>query len=376
MRICYTGGGTLGHIYPAIAINEALNKRASCVDCYWIGRENTEEKAIIEDNNIKYYSIKSGKLRRYMSLKNISDIFNIFIAYFQSKKILKEHRVDVLFSKGGFVSVPVVYAAHRLNIPVVTHESDISLGLATKLNAKVANKVCLGFDSNLTQNEKYIYCGNPIRESLLKWLNADTEEKEKLLLNTLIAENPSFKSFYDNYIDKFDLSKPIILITGGSQGALEINNIIWNNLDELLKRYNVYHQMGKTFKPINRKGYIGVESIRDEIGFLYKKASLSISRAGAGTLNELLKFNVNSLLIPLGTNASRGEQMLNAKYFQKKGYVNILEDRENSSIFIDTVFNLINNRDEIHNRSVKMMSEVNKDTNNQICDVILSQMGV
>ncbi|MBK5200232.1 MAG: UDP-N-acetylglucosamine--N-acetylmuramyl-(pentapeptide) pyrophosphoryl-undecaprenol N-acetylglucosamine transferase [Spirochaetaceae bacterium] len=377
MKICYTGGGTLGHIYPAIAINETLIERTDKVDCYWIGRKNSEEKAIVEYNNIKYFSINSGKFRRYFSFYNFIDIFNVFIAYFQSINILKENEVNVIFSKGGFVSVPVVYAAHRLHIPVITHESDITMGLATKLNARVSNKVCLGFNSDITKNnDRYIYSGNPIRSALMKWYNANTKEKEEQLTKVLIKENTLFNKFYKNFIANFDLSKPIILVTGGSLGALEINNIIWDNLDELLKYYNVYHQMGKTYKKINKRGYIGVINITDEIGFLYKKATLCISRSGAGTLNELINFNVNSLLIPLGHNASRGEQMLNAKYYEDRGCVNILYERENSSIFIDTVFNLINNRDGILSRKKKMKNLVNKDTNNHICDVILSQIGV
>lgn len=377
MKICYTGGGTLGHIYPAIAINETLVERIDNVDCYWIGRNNFEEKAIVEYNNIRYFSINSGKFRRYFSLKNFGDIFNVLIAYFQSKAILKENKVDILFSKGGFVSVPVVYAAHRLHIPIITHESDITMGLATKLNSRVSNKVCLGFNSNITKkNNMYIYCGNPIRLALMKWINANTKEKEEQLTRILLKENPLFNKFYQKFISEFDLSKPIILVTGGSLGALEINNLIWNNLDELLKHFNVYHQMGKTYKKLNKKGYIGVINITDEIGFLYKSAALCISRAGASTLNELMNFNVNSLLIPLGSNASRGEQMLNAKYFEDMGCVNILREKENSSIFIDTVFNLINNRDEIQCRKERMRNLMNKDTNDRICDVILSQIGV
>lgn len=377
MKICYTGGGTLGHIYPAIAINETLVERIDNVDCYWIGRKNNEEQSIVEFNNINYYSINSGKLRRYFSFRNFSDVFNIFIAYFQSKRILKQNKVDVLFSKGGFVSVPVVYAAHRLHIPIITHESDKTMGLATRLNSRVSNKVCLGYFNEITKtNNLYIHCGNPIRLSLLKWLNASTVEKEKELVNELIKKDNLFNNFYKKYRASFDSLKPTILVIGGSLGSLEINNIIWNNLDILLEHFNIYHQMGKTYKNTNRKGYIGVINIGDEIGFLYKNANLCISRAGAGTINELINFKVNSLLIPLSTNASRGEQIQNALYYEERGCVNILRDRENSSIFIDTVFKLINNREEVQYRKEKMSNFSKNDSNDRICDVILSQIGV
>lgn len=372
MKICFTGGGTLGHIYPAIAIKETLDEELDDMQCYWIGRNDDAERSIIEENEIKFYGISSGKLRRYFSPKNISDVFKIIRAYQQSYKILKNNRVDVVFSKGGFVSVPVVYAAHRLKIPIVTHESDKTLGLATRLNARVCDKVCLGFDIEGVDSSKFFYTGNPIRTSLLKWMECDSDEKKDELASKLIKIDVGFKDFYNSFTSSFDEEKPLILVTGGSLGALEINNIIFNNLDYLTDHYNVYHQMGKTYKDVKRKGYIGVRSIGNEIGFLYSKCSLCISRAGAGTLNEIINLKVNSLLIPLLTNASRGEQMLNAQYFEEKGCVSVLSDRESSQKFIDSIYNLIDNKAEITKRKVMENNMREPHVNQNLCDIITS----
>jgi UDP-N-acetylglucosamine--N-acetylmuramyl-(pentapeptide) pyrophosphoryl-undecaprenol N-acetylglucosamine transferase len=299
-------------------------------------------------------------------------VFKIIRAYQQSYKILKNNRVDVVFSKGGFVSVPVVYAAHRLKIPIVTHESDKTLGLATRLNARVCDKVCLGFDIEGVDSSKFLYTGNPIRTSLLKWMECDSDEKKDELASKLIKIDVGFKDFYNSFTSSFDEEKPLILVTGGSLGALEINNIIFNNLDYLTDHYNVYHQMGKTYKDVKRKGYIGVRSIGNEIGFLYSKCSLCISRAGAGTLNEIINLKVNSLLIPLLTNASRGEQMLNAQYFEEKGCVSVLSDRESSQKFIDSIYNLIDNKAEITKRKVMENNMREPHVNQNLCDIITS----
>lgn len=372
MKICFTGGGTLGHIYPAIAIKETLSEELDDMQCYWIGRNDDTERSIIEDSGIKFFAISSGKLRRYFSLNNVLDVFKIIRAYRQSYKILKKNRVDVVFSKGGFVSVPVVYAAYRLKIPIVTHESDKSLGLATRLNARVCNKVCLGFDINGVDKSKFLYTGNPIRTSLLKWMQCDCDKDIDKLALKLIKTDADFKKFYNSFTSSFDNNKPLILVTGGSIGALEINNIILNNLDYLTEHYNVYHQMGKTYKDVKRKGYIGVRTIGNEIGFLYSKCSLCISRAGAGTLNEIINLKVNSLLIPLLTNASRGEQMLNAQYYEEKGCVSVLSDRESSQNFIDSIYNLIDNKEEISKRKVMENSMREPHANQNLCDVITS----
>jgi UDP-N-acetylglucosamine--N-acetylmuramyl-(pentapeptide) pyrophosphoryl-undecaprenol N-acetylglucosamine transferase len=375
MKICFTGGGTLGHVYPALAIKESLENDYPDLEYYWIGRNNEAEKSIIEDSGIPFYPISSGKLRRYFSLHNVSDVFKIIRGYHQSKKLLKHNRVDVVFSKGGFVSVPVVYAAHRLKIPIVTHESDKTLGLATRLNARVCDKICLGYKMENLDKNKYVYTGNPLRPALQKWVGCDSDEERDKLVSQLVKTDIRFKNFYNNFTESFDEEKPLLLVIGGSLGALEINNIIYNNLDYLTTHFNVYHQMGKTYKEIKRNRYIGVKSIGDEIGFLYSKCALCISRAGAGTINEIINLRVNSLLIPLKTNASRGEQMLNAKYLEENGCVSVLTDRENSQEFIDSICNLIDNKAEIMKRRAMELRMSEPYANQNLCKIITTVIG-
>lgn len=346
MKIAFTGGGTLGHIYPALSIIEYINEKDSekKYKYIWIGRENAIEKNAVEKYNIRYFSIKCGKLRRYFSLNNFIDIFKVFIGYYEAKQILKREKPDLLFSKGGFVSVPVVYAARHLHIKIVTHESDISLGLATRLNAKVANLILKGFTLNEKEmkNKKYMYCGNPIRNDLIFFKDLNIEKYEKDLLEKQDTKyRKQILPIYKLIEERFDLTKKIILVIGGSLGALEINNLIQENLNTLTKDYNIYHQMGEnTFKYIERDNYICTKYINEELGYLLKKADLIISRCGANSLNEEIAFKKNILAIPLKTNSSRGEQVLNANYYKS---LNLLEVLSNSYYFVDTIKDLFDN---------------------------------
>ncbi len=344
MKIVFTGGGTLGHIYPALALYDYIKERDKTIDFYWIGTNKENEREVVEKSGIRFFSISSGKLRRYFSFQNLVDIFKVIIGYFQAKRILKQIKPDLLFSKGGYVSVAVVYAAKKLNIKIVTHESDITLGLATKLNMRVANVIFKGFE--LTKEEKqdirFVYSGNPLRDSLLYFKDIDLKFYEKRVVNENDIKFGNSVLNVKKKMDKtFNREKPIILVVGGSLGSLEINNLIFDNLDKLVENYNIYHQMGnQTYKKIEKACYIGVRQIGEELGYLYKKADLIISRCGANTLNEEIFFRKNILAIPLKNNASRGEQVLNAKYFKN---LNLLEVYEKNMNLIDTVKNLLNN---------------------------------
>jgi len=367
MKVAFTGGGTLGHIYPAISIIDYLKERDEdkTIEYLWIGRSNKREKEIIESIDIKYYSISCGKLRRYMSLKNFIDFFRIFIGYFQAKKILKKETPDLLFSKGGFVSVPVVYAAKNLNIKIITHESDITLGLATKLNSKVANIILKGFYLNDSEkkDKRYYYCGNPIRKDLLFFKDLDIEQYERDIIK---SNNFKFRENVLPIVQKmdktFDKKKKMILVLGGSLGALEINKLIDKNLDDLLSNYNIYHQMGElSYRELKRENYICTKYINKELGYLLKKADLVISRCGANALNEEIAFKKNILAIPLKTNSSRGEQVLNSKFYKN---LNLLEVLENSDYFIDTIRELFDNK-VIENRN-KAFKEYNIINSNEL----------
>lgn len=296
MKVALTGGGTLGHVIPALAVAAALKKEAEETELLYIGSCKENERRRVEAEGIPFHAIPTGKLRRYFSIQNLLDIFRILKGVLSSYRILKREKPDVLFSKGGYVSVPVVISAHLLHIPSVTHESDRSLGLANRINSRFCNKVCLGFDT--IKGEKFIYTGNPVRE---EFFTAEAIPHER----------------------------PLILVLGGSQGAVEINNLIYHNLDFLLSFCDVVHQAGAhgDFSLV-KSGYKQVEFIGDELPSLMKSADLVISRSGAGAIGELLASNALMLLVPLGGKASRGDQIENAAYLEAEGAAVVLKERE------------------------------------------------
>ena len=344
MKIVFTGGGTLGHIYPALSIYDYIKERDETLEAIWIGTKRPIDRISVEKKGILFYPISSGKLRRYFSIKNFIDVFKVIIGYFQAKKILKKTKPDLVFSKGGYVSVVVVYAAKRLNIKVVTHESDISLGLATRLNSKVASKIFKGFPLSEKEREdkRFIYSGNPIRDNLTFFKNIDIiEYRKQIESGKKLQYSEDVKKVIKEINEKFNFKKKTLLVVGGSLGALEINNLIEQHLDQLLKDFNIYHQMGdKTFKKVDKKGYICVKTIGNELGYLYRISDLVISRCGANTLNEEIFFQKNILAIPLKNSSSRGEQVLNANYYKDMKLLEVLEKEMN---FIDTIKKLLNN---------------------------------
>lgn len=340
MKIALTGGGTLGHVIPCLSVMDRLNDIDSTIDFFYIGSEKENEKALVTKRGIKYYPIKTGKLRRYFSLKNFVDCFLILIGFFQSYRILRKERPDVLFSKGGFVSVPPVIAAHLLKIRCITHESDRSMGLANKINSKFCTHVCLGFSNEELKPPKYIYTGNPIRRDIKNIVREKNERK-------------------------------LILVLGGSQGAVEINELIYQNIDKLLEYADVYHQAGKYLDgTIKRKGYYQTEFIGSEFPQILAKATLVISRSGANALSELISVHVPMYLIPLSLNASRGDQIENSKWAEENACAIVMKDKKN---FLTDICNIISNDellDRMENSSIKM-SKI--DGCDEICKVILSK---
>ena len=304
-KIVLTGGGTAGHVTPNIAIIPTLKEMG--YDISYIGTYNGIEKKLIEEIGIPYYGISSGKLRRYFDLKNFTDPFRILKGYFQAKKLIKKLKPDVVFSKGGFVTVPVVFAASKKKIPIVIHESDMTPGLANKLALPKATKICCNFPETKKMFEgKATVTGTPIRAELF------TGDKEKA---------KKFCGFKDD--------KPTILIVGGSTGSVAINNAIWEVLDELLKTYNVIHICGKDktdSKYNGKEGYAQFEYVKSELSDLFTLADIVISRAGANAICELLALKKLNILIPLSLKASRGDQILNAESFQKSGYSYVIDE--------------------------------------------------
>ena len=289
------------------------------------------EKGLIEATGTKYYGISSGKLRRYFDWKNFSDPFRVMNGFFEAKRILRKIKPDVIFSKGGFVSVPVVLAAKALHIPAVIHESDMTPGLANRIALRGATTVCCNFPETVEklQGNRAIWTGTPIRQELF---SGDANR------------GLSFCGF-DSANDK-----PVLLIIGGSQGSVFINNAVRGSLDELLKDFRIIHLCGKgnldeSLK--NREGYAQYEFISKELPDLFAAADIIISRAGANAIFELLALKKPNILIPLGLNASRGDQILNARSFEKQGFSKVLEEESvTAALLTDTVRKVYADRDQ------------------------------
>ncbi len=305
-KIILTGGGTAGHVTPNIALLPTLQQAG--FEISYIGSFQGIERTLIEEQHIPYYPISSGKLRRYFDLKNFTDPFRVIHGFSQAKRLIKMIKPDVVFSKGGFVSVPVVLAAKTLGVPVVIHESDMTPGLANKIAMRGATKICCNFPETMAYlpADKAVLSGSPIRRELLHG------SKEKAL---------EFLGFSDD--------KPVLLVMGGSIGSVFINNALRQSLSILLDDFLIVHLCGKNNLDSSlegKDGYRQFEYISDELPDLFAAASLVVSRAGANAICELLALRKPNILIPLSKNASRGDQILNANSFEKQGFSVVLEE--------------------------------------------------
>lgn len=305
-RIVFTGGGTAGHVTPNIALIPKLKNLG--YDIHYIGSYEGIERRLIEDFRIPYYGISTGKLRRYFDLKNFSDPFRVIKGFMEAKSVLKTLKPDIVFSKGGFVSVPVVRAAAMLKIPCIIHESDMTPGLANSLCIPVAQKVCCNFPETLQNlpEEKAVLTGSPIREELTKG------DKQKGL-----------------DMCGFNTGKPVIMVIGGSLGAAGINALVREALPQLLTDFQIVHICGKEKIDnllLNKEGYKQFEYVKDDLKHLFAIADVVISRAGANAICELLALRKPSLLIPLPAHASRGDQILNAKSFEAQGFAMVADE--------------------------------------------------
>ena len=304
MKICCTGGGTGGHVYPALAVLEELKRRHSDLSCFWIGSRTGPERMIINqtDLDVDYYVIPTGKLRRYVSLKNLIDLFRIPAGILKAAYLLLRLRPDVIFSKGGFVSVPVVIAGKLLGFHVLTHESDLSPGLATRINSRFADMTLIAYERSKTyyrHRTRIRVTGNPIRSSIL---NA---RKNKEIFRHYGSVAPEQK---------------IVLVLGGSQGALEINRLIWEWAKEGIEDVHVFHQTGSaTFRDLTYPHYTTVANIGADLGVMLRSADLVISRSGAGAIWEIAASRTPMLLIPKIDASSRGDQLENAQLFYDAG---------------------------------------------------------
>ncbi len=309
-KIVLCGGGSAGHVMPNLALIEDLKDRFN--EIHYIGGKGIEKEIIGKYKNIIYHEITCEKLRRSLSLKNLLMPFYVLKGYFQSKKILKQIKPSIVFSKGGFVSVPVVYAASKLKIPVLSHESDFTMGLANKLIYRKSKVMFTTFKETAKNKSKCFPAGAIVRQSIF-------HGKKNIITN------------------KFNLnpSKQTILVVGGSLGAKAINDIIIKTANTLIENYNIIHITGKgKLNDLKFKDYHQVEYV-DNIEDYFACADIIITRAGSGTIFELLALNKKMLLIPLSKKASRGDQILNAQNFERNGYaICLMEENLNTNSFL------------------------------------------
>ncbi|MCR5725401.1 MAG: undecaprenyldiphospho-muramoylpentapeptide beta-N-acetylglucosaminyltransferase [Treponema sp.] len=326
LTVVFTGGGTGGHIYPGLAVADELRilaaEREVPLRLVWLGNSSGMDKEIVEKSGSvdAFYGIPSGKLRRYFSLKNISDVFKIFLGCAVSFFRLLSLRPALVFSKGGFVSVPPCAAAKLLHIPVFTHECDFTPGLATRLNSRFASKILVSYEETRRyfgekKQKSLVVTGNPVRPV---FYSADEARGRAFLF----SDRPC------------DSSKPILLVLGGSLGAHQINQLVTENLDWLCERFTVVHQTGRAdayLTETRHDGYYPYAFIYREMPDVIAAADLVLSRAGANSIWECAVLSKPMVLIPLCGSGTRGDQVDNAQFFADKGAACVLTGEEANS---------------------------------------------
>ncbi len=342
-RIIFTGGGTAGHVTPNIALIEPLLRDGW--EVHYIGSESGMEKGLIAAlPDVTYHGISTGKLRRYFSWQNFIDPFRVIKGYFQARKLIHTLQPDVIFSKGGFVSVPVVLGAGK--VPVVAHESDYSPGLSNRIAMRYTDKVCLSFEDTLAHipSGKGIFTGTPIRPMLY-----DGSRERALAFTGLSGE------------------KPVLLVMGGSLGAQKLNELVRAALPQLSERYEVIHLCGRGKNDCDCAvcGYNQYEYIDKELPDLFALSDVVLSRAGANSVFELLALNKPSVLVPLTSASTRGDQLLNAKYMEKKGYAKVVD--QNTA----TTESLVSAIDEVYAQRAAYAERMCEDTRSDGTEAIL-----
>jgi UDP-N-acetylglucosamine--N-acetylmuramyl-(pentapeptide) pyrophosphoryl-undecaprenol N-acetylglucosamine transferase len=323
--IVFTGGGTAGHVYPGLSVAEVLKGKDEEIRILWIGSGKGMEADIVRNAGFEFIGIPSGKLRRYFSIHNFFDLFKIAAGFVKALFLIKKLNPALVFSKGGFVSVPPVAAAGLLRIPVFSHESDLTPGLATRINKRFSEKIFVSYDETvrfLPEGKTYV-TGNPVRAAIYK---ADAENGRKLAGSG---------------------DKKIILVIGGSQGALQINLLIEELAEKLIEDFTIIHQMGAfSFKESKISGYITRDFIKDELPDLIAASDLIVSRAGASTLWESASLAKPSILIPLGSGSSRGDQLKNAEVFEEAGAAVVLSGNLKAERLYDEICGLMSDDDK------------------------------
>ena len=349
--IILTGGGTAGHVSLNEAIIPSLLEKG--YDVHYIGSHTGIERELIGGAfpDLPYYAISSGKLRRYFSTQNFTDPFRVVAGVAQAFKIIRKIKPSVIFSKGGFVSVPVVIAAKLANVPVVAHESDVTPGLANKIALPFASHVFTVFKETMQHlpSDKATCTGSIIRSQLF------TGNVEKGLERC-----------------GFTVDKKVILVMGGSLGSVVLNEALRNNLRQLLEKYQIIHICGKgnlDTSLLNIEGYKQFEYVTEELPDLMYAANYIISRAGSNSIFEFLALHKPMLLIPLSAEKSRGDQILNAKLFQSQGFAHVLYEEDlNDETFKVSIEKFISNEDRIID---KLLEAEPPKTPKEMVDLIL-----
>jgi UDP-N-acetylglucosamine--N-acetylmuramyl-(pentapeptide) pyrophosphoryl-undecaprenol N-acetylglucosamine transferase len=334
-RIAFTGGGTGGHVFPGIAVYQTLAEKLDA-DMFWIGSRGGMEKRILAAYNIPCVGIPTGKLRRYLSLKNFFDLWRVLAGIFHSLFILLARRPHLLFSKGGYVSVPPVLAARALGIPVVTHESDFDPGLATRINSRCAAKILVSYPETARYfsaplRKKVVVTGNPVRAAILAGDAARGKEIAGCAPGT-----------------------PLVLVLGGSLGSAAVNRLVVAIAKDLCRRAFIVHQTGTPLSVADRdaipvQGYMARPFFYEELPHLLAAAALVIGRAGANTLWELAAAGKPSVLIPLPGKTSRGDQIRNARVFEEIGAAVVLPEESARPVdLLAIVENLLDNKERLH----------------------------
>ena len=349
-KIVLTGGGTAGHVTLNLALLPSLKERG--YEIRYIGSYNGIERKLIENAKIHYDGISSGKLRRYFDLKNFSDPFRVLKGYGEALRLIKEFHPDVVFSKGGFVAVPVVLAARHYKIPTIIHESDMTPGLANKICIPSAARVCCNFPETLSYlpKEKAVLTGSPIRKELLEG-------------DRLTGLNYSGLSS----------DQPVILVIGGSLGSVIVNNAVRKLLPQLLEQFQIIHICGKgnLDESLNgQRGYVQYEYVDAPLRHFFAVADLILSRAGANSICEILALRKPNILVPLSAAASRGDQILNARSFEKQGFSRVLEEEQMTD---ENLFNVIQDTFRRRHQYISAMEQSNlSDAVSTVMDLISS----
>ncbi|WP_221566747.1 undecaprenyldiphospho-muramoylpentapeptide beta-N-acetylglucosaminyltransferase [Alkalihalobacillus sp. TS-13] len=339
-RILLTGGGSTGHVAVNLALIPHLKRNNW--EIHYIGSQGGIERELIEHlSDVTYYPISTGKLRRYFDINNFKDPFRVIKGIGQAYRIIRKVKPSIVFSKGGFVSVPVILASRLTKTPVISHESDMSPGLANKISMPFASKVCVTFPETLKHipEDKGILLGSIVREELR------TGSKRKGL----------------HFCD-FTESKPVILVMGGSQGAKRLNEAVRNLVPTLTENYQIVHLCGKgkVDETINVHGYRQFEYIKDELPDILAMTDLVVTRAGSNSIYEFLDLQIPMILIPLPLSQSRGDQIQNAESFKKQGFAEVIQEEDVTDESLQQLIEKTYNERNQYKRSMQRSEQSNQ----------------